>query len=144
MEIEDIGCWEVDAHFINRNNISLLMKDHSYDCDIHKKDGKTKVVVRQNEITLLVEDFIRYNLLKDIRGGITEGGREEIRAPMPGNLLSINVEPGSKVETGQAVAIIEAMKMENEIRSLKGGTVKEILVEPGVRVEKDQLLVVIE
>lgn len=65
----------------------------------------------------------------------------DIRAPMPGLILRVEVQPGQAIEAGQPLLVMEAMKMENEIRAPEGGTVKEVLVKPQQAVEKDDVLV---
>jgi len=67
-----------------------------------------------------------------------------VNAPMPGKLLEIMVEHGQSVETGQPVAVLEAMKMENELKSPVAGIVSEIHVNTGSSVEKNQKLISIE
>ena len=73
----------------------------------------------------------------DLNGQVVEGGAkkaaatgaaEEIKAPMPGTIVRVEVNEGDAVEAGQVVAVIEAMKMETEIKAEKAGIVKEILV----------------
>ncbi len=66
-----------------------------------------------------------------------------VKSPMPGNVLKINVAPGQKVNEGDVLLILEAMKMENEVVSTKTGTVAQIVVEKGAVVETDSPLVVI-
>ena len=66
-----------------------------------------------------------------------------VKSPMPGNVLKINVTPGQKVNEGDVLLILEAMKMENEVVSTKTGTVAQIVVEKGAVVETDSPLVVI-
>ena len=66
-----------------------------------------------------------------------------IKSPMPGNVLKINVAPGQKVNEGDVLLILEAMKMENEVVSTKTGTVAQIVVDKGAVVETDSPLVVI-
>ena len=66
-----------------------------------------------------------------------------VKSPMPGNVLKINVTPGQKVNEGDVLIILEAMKMENEVVSTKTGTVAQIVVEKGAVVETDSPLVVI-
>jgi len=65
----------------------------------------------------------------------------EVRAPMPGLIVSIAVFEGAEVEPGQELLVLEAMKMQNVIRAEHGGVVKAIHVEPGTAVGADQLLV---
>lgn len=68
---------------------------------------------------------------------------EVVKAPMPGNILKINVAPGQKVEEGDVLIVLEAMKMENEIVATKSGTVAQVTVSKGAVVETGAPLVVI-
>ena len=63
---------------------------------------------------------------------------------MPGKVLSIKVDIGDKVETGQPVLILEAMKMENILNAPVSGTVTEIKVAPGTNANQGDELIVIE
>ena len=65
----------------------------------------------------------------------------EVRAPMPGLVLKLEVEPGDVVHEGTGLVVLEAMKMENEIFATGEAVVEEIHVEAGVAVSKGQLLV---
>ena len=68
---------------------------------------------------------------------------ECVSAPMPGNILKVNVAPGQAVKEGEVLVILEAMKMENEIIAPKSGTVKQVLVSKGTTVETGAPLVFI-
>ena len=68
---------------------------------------------------------------------------EQICAPMPGNILKINVSQGQKVNEGDVLIVLEAMKMENEIVATKSGTVAQIVTAKGAVVETGAPLVVI-
>jgi biotin carboxyl carrier protein len=76
--------------------------------------------------------------------GREHDGEETISAPMPGRVVRVLVAEGEQVAAGQAVVVVEAMKMENELRSPKGGRVKRVAVESGVSVEAGRPLVFIE
>ena len=67
-------------------------------------------------------------------------GGERICAPMPGNILSVNVAAGDAVKKGQVLMILEAMKMENEIMAPCDGTVTSVSVTKGAAVESGTLL----
>jgi acetyl/propionyl-CoA carboxylase alpha subunit len=71
-------------------------------------------------------------------------GPAPIVAPMPGLIVRVNVGIGDKVEAGQGIVVMEAMKMENELRATAGGTVKNVAVSAGTAVEKGALLVELE
>lgn len=62
-------------------------------------------------------------------------------APLPGTVVEVFVKPGEKVEAGQVVVVIEAMKMKNSIRSVYSGTVSEVLVNAGQSVAHKQALI---
>ncbi len=68
---------------------------------------------------------------------------EPVNAPMPGNILRIDVKEGDKVKAGQTLLILEAMKMENEIASPKDGTVVQIVTSKGAVVETGMPLIVL-
>ena len=68
---------------------------------------------------------------------------EVITSPMPGNILKINVTQGQKVNEGDVLIVLEAMKMENEVSATKSGTVAQINVTKGAVVETGTPLVVI-
>jgi biotin carboxyl carrier protein len=71
-------------------------------------------------------------------------GLAEIKTAMPGKVVRILTTVGSKVQKGDGVIVVEAMKMQNEMRSPKDGTVKEIRVSEGSTVNASEILVVIE
>jgi pyruvate carboxylase subunit B len=70
-------------------------------------------------------------------------GDVPLRAPMPGMIISYNVKVGDKVNTGDIVCVLEAMKMQNSLTSPAGGTVTAINFEPGASVAKDAVILVI-
>jgi acetyl-CoA/propionyl-CoA carboxylase biotin carboxyl carrier protein len=72
------------------------------------------------------------------------GGSGEVTVPMQGTIVKVLVQVGDEVEAGQAVTVLEAMKMENNITTEASGTVKEIKVKPGDAVGAGDVVVVIE
>jgi biotin carboxyl carrier protein len=67
-------------------------------------------------------------------------GRQQITAPMAGKVVRLLVKSGEKVEVGQGLLVVEAMKMQNEIRSTKSGTVERLLVQEGQTVNASETL----
>jgi pyruvate carboxylase subunit B len=63
---------------------------------------------------------------------------------MPGLIVRVSVQVGDRVEAGQGVVVMEAMKMENELRATATGVVKSVEVAAGMAVEKGTLLVALE
>ena len=68
----------------------------------------------------------------------------EVKAPMGGKVIDVMVNPGDKVEDGEEVVVIEAMKMEMPIITDDAGTVKEVKCKTGDTVEADAVLLVLE
>ena len=68
---------------------------------------------------------------------------ETVAAPMPGNILRVDVSQGDTVKAGQILVILEAMKMENEIVSPKDGTVAQVVTSKGAVVDTGAPLVII-
>lgn len=64
--------------------------------------------------------------------------------PMPGKVTEVRVSVGDKIESGQTVCILEAMKMFNELKAPNSGTVRQINVKPGSPVALGDLLILIE
>ena len=84
----------------------------------------------------------RTRAIREMTGGAAGPlGPRPVTAPMPGLVVKIEVTVGDKVVPGQGVAIVEAMKMENELKAESAGVVTAIRVEPGEAVEKDQVLI---
>jgi biotin carboxyl carrier protein len=72
------------------------------------------------------------------------GGGGEVRAPIPGVVLTVDVEPGQKVTVATKVAVLEAMKMENEIYAGADGVVSAVHVKPQQEVRQGDLMLTIQ
>ena len=70
-------------------------------------------------------------------------GDQEVKAPMAGTILDVKVAVGAQVKKGQVIAILEAMKLENEVVSTADGTVKQVLVNKGQAVTNQQVLIIV-
>lgn len=75
---------------------------------------------------------------------VDDAGLDRVEAPMPGKVLSINVSAGDEVAEGDALLVLEAMKMENVIRAPRAGVLADIAPTAGQAVEKGALLVAYE
>lgn len=76
--------------------------------------------------------------------GATAEGPLTVKSPMPGRLVKVLVRVGDKLAAGQAVVVVEAMKMENELRAPRAGVVRELRAAEGAAVDAGQDLVVID
>ncbi len=75
---------------------------------------------------------------------VSAGGDAQVRAAMDGAIVEVKVAVGQRVEAGEVVAVLEAMKMAHQLKAGVSGTVEEISVEPGQQVKTRQVLVSIE
>ncbi|CCG99799.1 biotin/lipoyl attachment domain-containing protein [Fibrella aestuarina BUZ 2] len=122
-----------------------IIRDHqSYSVEVLAIDATTKTVrlkINGNVHEVQVKD--RFDLLLEKMGMSNAAASKvnDIKAPMPGLIVGISVQPGDTVSKGDTVLILEAMKMENVIKAPGDGTVQAIKVEKGARVEKGQVLV---
>jgi pyruvate carboxylase subunit B len=97
--------------------------------------------------TVLEADVVdeRTRVIREMMGpGAAPAGPRPIVAPMPGMVVKVEVTEGDRVEAGQGVVIVEAMKMENELRASAAGVVSRVRVRAGDAVEKGQVLVDLE
>ena len=80
--------------------------------------------------------------IRTLTGGErARSGAGEVKAPMPGLVVRVLVEPGDRVAAGAGLAVLEAMKMENQIKAPVAGVVLSVRVQTGQAVEKGQVLV---
>ena len=75
---------------------------------------------------------------------LRRGGPVELRAIIPGRVLSVDVADGDTVAAGQRVLVVEAMKMQNELKAPRAGTIRGVAVGPGQTIELGDLLLVVE
>ena len=78
---------------------------------------------------------------KNLPGSPKLPGRFVVRAPMPGTIISIAVQLGDQVDTGQDVCVLEAMKMKNRISAPRAGVIDQVHVSPGQQVQPGEELV---
>jgi biotin carboxyl carrier protein len=118
---------------------------HEVSLSAPRSDGEVDVIVAGRHFKTL---FTSERELKPVSPTIVEEPKiEETReagvvyAPMSGSIKSIAAQIGQTVHAGQALLILEAMKMENEITAPRNGTVKQIHVSEGAKVSKNEPLI---
>lgn len=84
------------------------------------------------------DDILLEKLGMDQLAGV---GFEDIMAPMPGLVLDVNVSDGQEVKAGEALLVLEAMKMENVIKATTDAVINQVAVKSGEAVEKNQVLI---
>ena len=101
-----------------------------------------EVIIGEQRFEVRVED----ERVKTLAGSVKsahDSGEARIRAPMPGLVIGVPVEPGATVIHGQTVIVLEAMKMENDLAAPRSGIIKEIKVNQGQTVNQGDILVIV-
>ena len=126
----------VDAVRIKRGTWSLLVDGCSVMVDVDETREPHEFHTHQAVTPILLESAQRKRLTKQLGQGQVKKSRGEIlKAPIAGRVAQIQVELGQTVKAGTCVAILEAMKMENEIKCKHGGVVATIDVAAGDNVD---------
>jgi biotin carboxyl carrier protein len=135
---------EVDADVkeIEPGIFSILLEGKSHEVRVTRAlNGALKLQSGEYEFAAEIADPRAW---RGRRHGSTEAeGRQEIVAPMPGKVVRVLVAAGEKVEAGQGLMVVEAMKMQNEVRSPKSGVVEKLMVREGQAVNAGEGLAVI-
>jgi biotin carboxyl carrier protein len=133
----------VDGKKTGLTNYSLIVDNRSFEIEVDVKEDEYRVLVdgRNYHIDLVDERRVR---LGGLQSDIELQGRQNVSVPMPGKIIAVLVAEGDKVEKGQGLVIVEAMKMENEVRCPINGEVKEVRVKTGDAVEAGAVLAVVE
>lgn len=132
----------LDASYTQSGVLSILIEGKSYEVKQETTATETNIVVGGERLPVTVRD--PRSLQSRRRSGAVEEGARKITAPMPGKVVRILAPPGTEVEAGQGVLVIEAMKMQNEMKSPKKGMVKKMHVVEGAPVDAGQVLAEVE
>lgn len=133
-----------DLAKLAHNQYHILKDDRSFSLEVLSVEAETKTVrLKINGHIHMVQVKDRFDLLLEKMGmsNATVGKVNNLKAPMPGLILGISIQPGDVVAKGDTILILEAMKMENVIKAPGDGTVKSVKIQKGDRVEKGQVLV---
>lgn len=151
-------------------NVDLLIKDDKTFVDINGELCEFEYIANtQNSISLIwggkkinahfTEDKNRYycgfdgktfifdKIIEEessFESSVATADREEIKSPMPGSIVKLEVEKGQKVAEGDPLIVVEAMKMETSLYASIDGVVTEVFVKAGEQVDSDKILMVVE
>jgi len=146
-ELSEDNVLALDALKTAHNSFHILENNTSFKANIITSDFNTKsykVEINNTTYNVQINDALD-GLIKDM--GFEIGASKTVndnKAPMPGLILSINVNEGQEVKENDPLLILEAMKMENVFNSPRDGVIKSIAVKTGDAVEKNQLLIEFE
>ena len=129
---------------INDYQYHIILNDKSYNIDVLKLNEEEKtMVLKINNVRCALQLKDKYDELLHTLGLDKLASKKlgDIKAPMPGMVLNILVSEGDTVKKGDALLVLEAMKMENILKSPADGIIKKIAATKGTAVEKNQLLI---
>jgi biotin carboxyl carrier protein len=132
---------DADAVEITRGVYSILIGGESFEVRVEARGAGLLVKVDGRDLAAEIVD--RRQLRRDRRTGFVAEGRQQVVAPMPGKVIRVLVRAGDAVEAGQGLAVVEAMKMQNEVRTPKSGRVERMLVSEGQAVNAGDILAVV-
>ncbi len=152
LELEPVdGQWQcrldgrevhVDAVLARRDVLSLLVEGKAY--EIKRERTATDAHLWVGPVRYAAELSDPRSLRARKAGSGLEHGPVKLVAPMPGKIVRVVAAERSAVEAGQAVLVVEAMKMQNELKSPKKGVVQRIMASAGAAVNAGDVLAIVE
>lgn len=129
----------VDAELVDPDTLSILVGGQSVEV---RRQAEDKIFLRGKRYEVSIADPRSWRGRKRAEAG--SEGPQKLIASMPGKIVRVLAAEGEKISAGQGIAVIEAMKMQNEIKSPKEGTLKKLLAQPGMNVSAGEVLAVVE
>jgi biotin carboxyl carrier protein len=120
---------EIDLKIVDQDTITISGKQFNLD------------FVEEGEHSLMIVNGMTYAVSKSISDVIAS---KELKAPISGQIVEVSVSDANEVNRGQALIVLEAMKMENQIKSPIKGRIKEIKVKKGQFVRTGEILIIFE
>ena len=120
---------------------SLLFENDSYEAFVEESDECWQVLMRGALYEVRVADEREERLRKASGGVSTSTGEIQVKAPMPGLIVVVQVEEGQAVAKGDVLIILESMKMQNELKAPRDATVTRVRAKAGDRIDQNQVLI---
>jgi acetyl/propionyl-CoA carboxylase alpha subunit len=139
-----IGERKVEAEVLERGPFALLVRigGRTYDVTVAGGGATMCLDLGNRQVSVEILDPFRSEVGQGLVG--EESGRRDVRAAMPGKVVTVKVRVGDEVIRGQGLLVLEAMKMENEVPAPRTGRVARVEVSAGQAVEAGALLVELE
>ena len=132
----------IQAVPISIDTLSMLMDGKSFEVK-HEPTGEgLAVFIRGTRYEVSVADPRSWR--GRTRAAQGEAGPQTLIASMPGKVVRVLAREGDTVLSGQGIAVVEAMKMQNEIRSPRNGVLRKLLAHEGMKVNAGEVLAVVE
>ncbi|HPJ05251.1 MAG TPA: acetyl-CoA carboxylase biotin carboxyl carrier protein subunit [Bacteroidales bacterium] len=133
--------YKVELREDDRYGVHVFWKNRRYPVEIVRtRQNRYEILFNDISHTFTIETPVSLQRKKVLGSRSRKNAGLVVRAPMPGKITDVIVREGSEVIRGEALVILEAMKMQNEIQSVVTGTITKIGVKPGQNVMKDDIL----
>jgi biotin carboxyl carrier protein len=133
--------YNIELREDEKYGIHVLWKNRRYPVEIVRtKQNRYEILFNDISHVFTVETPFAMQRKKVLHSGKGKSEKLVVRAPMPGKIIDVIVRENSQVLRGEALVILEAMKMQNEIQSVVNGIITKIGVKPGQNVMKDDIL----
>jgi len=132
---------EVDAVLARPDVLSLRIGNQAYEIKCERVGAELHLWVGSVRFAAEVRDP------RSLRGRVRaadDHGSKKLIAPMPGKVVRVLAREGETVDSGAAILVVEAMKMQNEIKSPKKGTIQKVLVREGAPVNAGDVLAIVD
>ena len=134
----------IDIYKKSENQYHLIADHKSYDAFLKNSNFNAKhytVLINDTEYQVQISDALDMQISKMGLKAVSSSKENDLKAPMPGLIVSVEVTEGDQVKEGDGLLILEAMKMENTLVAPKDGQITKIAVKAGAKVEKNELLI---
>lgn len=128
--------WNAERMPNGAQQLELRLKDWCQVATVKKQDRRVDIFAEGSHAVLILQDPLTQSILGEVNitGGLT--------APMPGKIIAVHVEAGQHVKQGDALIVMEAMKMEHVVFAPRDGVIKEVLFGVGEQVSEGAALTV--
>ncbi len=136
--------YDVDIVMAENGSCSILHDGKSYNAEMIRKDGGKSYTVNAHYQSYNIDIIDSQAKYLRMRKGSEEKQQDKIVSPMPGKVVKIPVKAGDRLQAGDIVVVIEAMKMQSNYKVNSECVVKEILVSEGDSVNSNQVIMTLD
>lgn len=124
------------------NSYFLKLNNEVFELTSEKLNNEVfKILLNGNDFDVTIRTALQEKAFKLLENSaVSQQHHLDVKAPMPGMILKIRKKAGEKIEQGESVIILEAMKMENDLKASASGIIENIFVKEGSAVEKGTVL----
>ena len=132
----------IDAVLTRPNVLSILLDGKAYEIKRELTPHDLHLWVGSSRYSVEVSDSRSFRSRKG--GTASNQGPQRLAAAMPGKVVRILLQEGARVEAGQGILVVEAMKMQNEIKSPKAGRIQRVMVNDGDALNAGDVVAIVE